>query len=312
MTSDVTIVACRKVWTILGLLLLSVSLAACAGETVVVIRDVNPAAGKVQFASLDSEGLFGPPQTIDGYLYRPAVDGRRPAIVFLHGCGGLIGSSGKPPAGEVDWANRLSAAGYVVLMVDSYTTRGVKTMCAPSNFNRSVYLARSKDLYGALLYLQSLSFVRPDRIGVMGWSAGGGTILNAIRDRGSFGRPSDLPNGDFRAAIAFNPASCDTRMVNTGWTSQIPLLVLVGDADVWTPASPCKTMIDLAVSQGSESEIHIYPGAYHAFDAPNLPQKEHPEYRTTAGVIPIMGTNPAARADALERVPAFLGPYLND
>jgi dienelactone hydrolase len=285
-------------------------LVACA-ETADV-HDTNPAQGKVQFASLDSDGMFGAPKMIDGYLYRPALGGPRPAIVFLHGCGGLIRSSGKLDSGEVDWAKRLSAAGYVVLLVDSYTTRGVKTMCAPANFQISVYHARQKDMYGALRYLQSLSFVRPDRIGVMGWSLGGGTILTAIRDSGSLGRPGDLPQGDFRAAVAFNPATCDTRVANTGWTSQIPLLVLVGDADVWTPAAPCKIMVDLAASKGSPSAIHIYPGAYHAFDSPNLPRQEHPEYRTSAGVVPIMGTDPAARADALERVPAFLGSYLND
>ncbi len=305
------IVFSHKLLNTLVFLFLSVILAACAAETVVV-RDVNPAQGKVQFASLDQEGLFGPLQIIDGYLYRPAIDGPRPAIVLLHGCGGLIKNSGKPAAREVDWAKRLSAAGYVVLLVDSFTTRGVKNMCAPSSFDRSVYQARQKDLYGALLYLQSLSFVRPDRIGVIGWSLGGGTILNAIRDYGSLGRPSDLPHGDFRAAVSFYPASCDARMANTGWTSLIPLLVLVGDADVWTPAAPCKAMIDSAASRGFHSEIHIFPGAYHDFDAPNLPRREYPEYRTATGVVPIMGTDPAARADALERVPAFLGPYLND
>jgi hypothetical protein len=35
-----------------------------------------------------------------------------------------------------------------------------------------------------------------------------------------------------------------------------------------------------------------------------------PAYRTRAGVVPIVGTEPAARQDAIARVPAFLARYL--
>jgi hypothetical protein len=38
--------------------------------------------------------------------------------------------------------------------------------------------------------------------------------------------------------------------------------------------------------------------------------RELPNYRTRAGIVPIVGTDPAARADAQQRVPAFLAPYL--
>ena len=56
----------------------------------------------------------------------------------------------------------------------------------------------------------------------------------------------------------------------------------------------------------------VYPGAYHVFDAPDLPRRELPAYVTRAGVVPIVATDPAARADALQRVPAFLGRYLGN
>jgi dienelactone hydrolase len=56
--------------------------------------------------------------------------------------------------------------------------------------------------------------------------------------------------------------------------------------------------------------MQIYPGAYHAFDAPNLARTELPAYRTRAGVVPIIGTEPAALQDALARLPAFLARYL--
>jgi len=57
-------------------------------------------------------------------------------------------------------------------------------------------------------------------------------------------------------------------------------------------------------------EIHLYPDAYHDFDFPNLPVSERPEFAKRNGATPITGTNPAARADAIERVTAYLEHYL--
>lgn len=263
---------------------------------------------RVRFPSLDDED--GEPLLIDGYLFRPAVPGPHPAVVFLHGCGGLLTAGGAIDAREGEWARRLTEAGYVVLMVDSYSARGVRNMCAPDTYQAAVYHARPKDAYGALRYLQSQSFVRADSIGLIGWSMGGGTILLTIRDRDSLGRPADLPHGDFRAAVAFYPATCDARKLKSGWSTQVPLLVLVGDKDVWTPAAPCRALIDDAGSRGSPVGIQVYPGAFHDFDWPNLATRARPEYRTSAGIVPVVGMSPAARDDAFQRVPEFLAHYL--
>jgi dienelactone hydrolase len=58
--------------------------------------------------------------------------------------------------------------------------------------------------------------------------------------------------------------------------------------------------------------MQVYPGAYHGFDRANSPVREFPEYRTSTGVVPIQGTDPAARQDALTRVPAFLARFLQN
>ena len=77
----------------------------------------------------------------------------------------------------------------------------------------------------------------------------------------------------------------------------------------WRPARFFSTALS---ARGSAIELVVYPGAYHGFDAPNNPRRELPEYKTRAGVVPIIGTDPAAGADALLRVPAFLDRYLKD
>ncbi len=253
------------------------------------------AQDRVEFPSLT---LDERPVTVDGYLYRAPGEGRHPAVVFLHGCGGLLTRSGVPESRVTAWAQRLNTDGVAVLMVDSFTPRGVRSMCAPKNFVPAVFDARPRDAFGALAYLQSQPFIVPDRIGLMGWSEGGGAVLYTIRYASTIG---------FRAAVAFYPARCNAHAMET-WTSPVPLLVLVGESDVWTPAAPCVALMNAARS--APVEVKTYPGAYHDFDWPNMPIHRQPENRTKAGVVPITGTDPAAREDALERVPAFLEGYL--
>jgi dienelactone hydrolase len=184
-------------------------------------------------------------------------------------------------------------------------------MCSIGGFDLALFRKRPYDAYGALSYLQQLPFVRGDHIGLVGWSQGGGVALYAIGSR-HFGRPEPPPTNDFRVAVAFYPGACNERRHPADWASRIPLLILSGAADVWTPLAPCQSFLDGAVARGSHVDLVVYPGAYHGFDAPNNPQRELPEYKTREGVVPIIGTDPAARADALLRVPAFLDRYLKN
>lgn len=267
------------------------------------------AQDKVQFASLDGGDGRAPTQ-LDAYLFRPAKAGPAPAVVFLHGCAGLISSiSHKIMSRETDWAGRLNEAGYAVLMVDSFTPRGSGEMCSRSGFKDWLYRRRPADAYGALAWLQAQSFVARDRIAMIGWSNGGGAALFSVARR-SLGRPSGWAAPDFRAAVAFYPGSCSKERQGADWTTDIPLLILIGEEDVWTPAAPCKQLVDNAVARGAPIEFHAYPGVYHDFDWPNLKRKELTAYTTRAGVVPITGEDPAAHADAIARVQAFLAAHL--
>jgi dienelactone hydrolase len=266
---------------------------------------------KVHFPSSADRGADAPATLLDGYLYRPAGDGAHPALVFMHGCGGLLNKQGRPWTREADWARRFNGMGYVVLMVDSFGPRGSGEMCSQAGFKIELYRARPHDAYGALAYLQQQPFVRPDRIGLVGWSQGGGATLIAIRDR-SASRPASLPKGDFRVALAFYPAACRANAYSEPWTTRIPLQVLIGENDVWTPAAPCRQMIEQAAGDGAPVAIKVYGGAYHDFDWPDAPVHELPQYVTRTHVVPIAGMDPAARDDALALVPAFLAKYLDD
>jgi len=223
--------------------------------------------------------------------------------------GWLMGRKIEP--GESDWAGELTRRGYVVLMVDSFAPRGRREMCAPRTSDPALYFRnRPRDAYGALLFLQAQPSVRPDRIGIMGWSQRGGALLFAIGTQ-SFSRPAQLPQGDFRAAVAFYPSSCDEQRQRPSWSTAIPLMVLIGSEDVAHPVVPCKALLDGAVTRGAEVEMQIYPGAYHHFDWPNLPRHELP-FPTAGGVVWFEGTDTVARQDAFSRVPSFLARFLTN
>jgi len=265
----------------------------------------------VHFPSLDDNGPGQPATQLDGYLFRPAGEGRHPAIVGLHGCSGMLSRGHELLPLYQAWGTELSRLGYVVLLVDSLGPRRRGEMCSIGGFDLATYRQRPKDAYGALWYLQAQPFVRGDRVAAIGWSQGGGVVLLSIPTQ-SLGRPATLPQGDFRAAVAFYPGSCNNERLPAGWTSTIPLLILQGAEDVWTPLAPCKAFTEGAAGRGARIEMQVYPGAYHGFDAPNVTRRELPNYVTRAGVVPIVGTDPAARQDAFARVPAFLARYLGN
>ena len=267
----------------------------------------------VHFPSFEDNGPGRSSTVLNGYLSRPRGEGQHPAVIFLHGCGGLfVGSMigrlfSTIEPGESGWAGELTRRGYAVLMVDSFTPRDRREMCAPQTSDPVLYRNRARDAYGALLFLQTQPFVRPDRIGIMGWSQGGGALLFAI-DTQSFSRPAQLPRGDFRAAVAFYPTSCAERL-QPSWSTTIPLMVLIGAEDVGIPWVPCKALLDGAVTRDAKVEMQVYPGAYHHFDWPNFPRRELP-FPTAGGVVRIEGTDTVAGQDAFSRVPSFLDRFL--
>src|SRR5262245_9846828 len=64
-----------------------------------------------------------------GFLFRPEGAGPFPAVVGLHGCGGLSNNRFPLLTRYRDWGQRLSKAGFVVIFPDSYGSRGMTNQC---------------------------------------------------------------------------------------------------------------------------------------------------------------------------------------
>ncbi|PTM39054.1 dienelactone hydrolase family protein [Bosea sp. 124] len=240
---------------------------------------------------------------LDAVLYLPQGPGPFPAVVALHGCGGLWRDSGKLSMRHSDWGERLAQEGFAVLMPDSYGSRKLGSQCGVKELTVRASRERVADAAAARYWLQSRSDIRPDKVALLGWSGGGSTVLAAIRkDR----RPAD-ERPDFARGIAFYPG-CRLQLESSSFAARLPLLILMGDADDWTPAAPCDYLAKAAQARGETVDLVVYHGALHDFDHPRLEVKERSDiaYSATGTGKATVGTNPAAREDAIRRVKAFL------
>ena len=241
--------------------------------------------------------------TLHGILFRPEGAGPFPSVVALHGCESLVDRSGKMAPHFADWGERLAAAGLAVVFPDSFGSRGLRTQCRV--FERKVRSERERvaDANAARLWLQSQTWAIKDRVSVVGWANGGVASLWAVQPHS---KPHDgVP--DFRSAVAFYPGC--RQLSDLAWSARIPTLILIGKADDWTAPAACEQMVAGARGRSALASLVVYPDAYHEFDRPDYPLRELTGLANTAdgsGRAHI-GTNTAARMDALMRVPEWLG-----
>jgi dienelactone hydrolase len=193
---------------------------------------------------------------IEGYLAKPDGAGPFPAVIGLHGCAGMHDTTKQRLVDE------LVARGYVILLVDSFATRGIDHACTSSAF--ASFLTRRQDAYGALVFLARQTFVDPQRVAAVGFSAGGRVTLS-VAEPNSFELFVPPSNLRFRAAVAFNPP-CSVAGTRPG----IPTLILIGALDDWTPAAECSNRIASWGNDGPSIELVVYPGAHHGFYYPHL------------------------------------------
>ncbi|MEQ1682461.1 MAG: dienelactone hydrolase family protein [Burkholderiaceae bacterium] len=245
---------------------------------------------RVEFDSLDVAG--GKPVRLLGHWFAtPAAKPDAPALVLLHGCGGPYARSGRLDERMHNYAALLNARGAHALVLDSLTPRGEKELCTQKGGTRRVTQAnRRLDALAALAWLARRSGVDPQRIGLLGWSNGGSTVLAAINTR----HPTVAAASAKAAfAVAFYPG-CEAEL-KRGFESPTPLLMLVGEADDWTAAAPCHELAGAAAGPVKPA-IEGYAGAYHGFDsnAPVRLRKDVP-----GGVKPGQGVH--VGGDALAR-----------
>ncbi|HET8877478.1 MAG TPA: dienelactone hydrolase family protein [Casimicrobiaceae bacterium] len=269
----------------------------------------------VTFPSLDRDGN-GATVLLHAMLLLPAgpARGARPAIVALHGCGGMYSTR---EGHEHELAERLALRadpllrdGYAVLFVDSFRSRGLAQICTIRHADRTVKVAQRRlDALGALAYLAHRGDVAGERVALLGWSHGGSVALQAIEKQNRAAGAAF-----FRGAVAFYPGCASALALGSRYRPGAPTRVYIGELDDWTPAATCVELGKAMAARNEDLRVATYPDSYHGFDAPrgqlvhriDVPNGVHP------GEGVHVGPNAAAREAANASVRAFLRERLRD
>jgi dienelactone hydrolase len=262
-------------------------------------------------APAQAPATFGPdpaplviPETYQGreiqlktWLQTPGGPGPFNTIMIIPGCDGLDSNGW---AQMQTWAHWLMQLNYAVMMIDSFTPRGVTNTCGNGGLVQGELHAA--DAYTAAAYISRLPQLRGGKIGAMGFSHGGWGVLEAASDRmaGIVALRARLAaeNISIAALVSVYPACY--RHVQASFL--VPLLILIGAKDDWTPAGPCQRLAAVARDNGSEVALKVYPNAVHVFDV----DKPRREYRGH-----ILQYDAAATADARQEIQKFFAHWLN-
>jgi dienelactone hydrolase len=202
---------------------------------------------------------------IPAQLYRPAGNERAPAVAIFHGCGG-VGQNNARMAGLLrDW-------GYVALVVDSFSSRGIKDACGRNWPTQADAEKRALDIDATGLWLNGQPFVAGSQLALMGYSYGGGVAML----RAFTGHVQQRVPAGWRASILVYPDCALADSLGPRLRPRQPTMFAMAERDDWTPVSQCQAVIDRVVADRDWIETHIYQGAHHSFDALGLPVRYLP------------------------------------
>ena len=225
-------------------------------------------------------------KAIGGALFKPPGAGPFPAVVYMQGCSGIDGPLLR--AVQKTTTDHLLAKGVAILIVDPFTPRKESGgVCANLGDREKAipYFSRgSNDILGALKVLEAMPDIDTKHIFLQGYSYGAIASLFATETKNS------ANHAKVAGVIAYYPFCYD------GVDPSVPVLVLIGEKDDWTPAAKCQ-----ALTEKAKFEVVVYPGAYHVFNQPS----EKP--RDSLGHHLVYDEK--ATQDALQRADAFMAAH---
>lgn len=198
----------------------------------------------------------GGKETFDGFLARPKADGTFPAVLVISG--NVISEEYIP-----NTCAALALAGFVGLAPNLFhpiKDSGAKTeeesdkaMMAHTRYDALEDIQMGAD------YLWTQPFVKPDRMGIIGFCWGGWMALrSAARSR------------EIDAVVAFHPGLI-TRDLGAIARVQVPVQLHQGTADHSVDPATAKTLEEILKAHKTPVELFLYEGADHGFLAYTRP-----------------------------------------
>jgi dienelactone hydrolase len=245
---------------------------------------------------------------LPGFWFGAKAASPRPAVISLHGCGGPYDSKGRLNLGFYRDGTYFNAEGMHVLALDSFTPRGQPSLCdlKPSE-RRITEDDRREDVFAAIRWLAARSDVDATRIVVLGRSHGGQTVLSVVDRSSSLVKAQPVQP---RAAVALYPG-CSYTLRQSFFRLGVPLLLMIGELDDWTPAQRCIDLHKQLRSRQKDAafDLVVYPGAYHGFDG-TAPVAVRKGLGTVKGGEAHVGGNAEARWQAHQRTFDFVAAQL--
>jgi len=235
--------------------------------------------------SAASTAAGGSPR-LRGYLAEPEGDGPFPAVLMVHEAFGLDDIT-------VRHAERLAAAGYLVLAVDLYSDGGARRCLVSTMRSLAAGVGRAfTDLATARQWLLD-SGRTTGKIGVIGFCMGGGFALLLAND------------GFDAAAVNYGRLPKDPQ---TELAGACPIVANFGAKDRSLPGAAAR-LTSVLESLGVEHDIKEFETAGHAFlnDAEAGPRPLRPLFRVLG-----VGPDPQSAPEAWRRIEDHFARYLKD
>jgi dienelactone hydrolase len=214
-----------------------------------------------------------------------------PAVVIAHGSGGVDGRANA-------YVASLRAAGIVSMEIEMFKAGG-----RPGQIADTIPHA-----IGALEYLAANAAIDPQRIGMMGFSWGGGLSLALAQERGYSGQGPRR----FAALVPLYPVCNYTAKSGATQPTGKPMLILAGGKDDYDAPGDCPAV---AASfnrwTANIAAVHVYPDATHMWDSTRGPTTFNDRYanRGFGGSVKV-APDAETTTDSVARTTAFFADKL--
>ena len=218
-------------------------------QQIIVFESKNPFNFHDILNNLDNVSI----QEVYGVLTYPIEKKEKYPVVM-----GVAGSLGWSEH-HYGYMERYREMGIATFTLHSFKSRGIESTVGEQVSVTIPSIVH--DAYMALAALSSKGDIDINKVGITGWSLGGGVSLfsawKPIKEIIS-------PDFQFAAHLPFYPP-CIVEPSKLEFTGS-PIHILIGELDNWVPAEPCEEMMGSLKLDGYDAGITVYPNSHHSFD----------------------------------------------